>query len=130
MTEAKAISSPMVGGCKLSKEGADYFSDAKLYSSIVGSLQYATIIRLEISYIVNKVSQIISRRLESHWIGVKRILRYLKGTVTRGLYLQPTSSSFPLVVTGFFDADWASDLDDRCSTSGSCIILGPNLISC
>lgn len=28
MTEAKAISSPMVGGCKLSKEGADYFSDA------------------------------------------------------------------------------------------------------
>lgn len=129
MTEAKGISSPMIGGCKLSKEGADYFSDAKLHRSVVGALQYATITRPEISYAVNKVCQFMSRPLETHWTAVKRILRYLKGTTTRGLHLQPATSSFPLFVTGFSDADWASDPDDRRSTSGSCIFLGPNFIS-
>lgn len=66
MSEAKAISSPMVGGSKLSKEGADYFSDASLYRSIVGALQYATITRPEISYSVNKVCQFMAHPLESH----------------------------------------------------------------
>lgn len=124
MSGAKGISSPMVGGCKLSKHGSDYFTDAKLYRSIVGALQYATITRPEISYAVNKVCQFMSQPLETHWTAVKRILHYLKATVSHGLHLQPASSSFPLLLTGFSDADWVADPDDRCSTSGSCIYLG------
>lgn len=129
MAEAKPISSPMVGGSKLSKEGADYFSDASLYWSMVGALQYAKITRLEISYSVNKVCQFMAQHLELHWTAVKRILRYLKGSLHHGLHLRPTSTAYPLVLTGFSDADWASDPDDRHSTSDSCIYLGPNLVS-
>ena len=67
--------------------------------------------------------------LDSHWTVVKRILRYLKGTLFHGLLLQPTSVTKPLVIRAFCDADWASDVDDRRSTSGTAIFLGPNLIS-
>lgn len=64
--------------------------------------------------------------LDSHWKAVKRILRYLRGTLQHGLLIRKSSN---LALTGFCDADWASDVDDRRSTSGSCMFLGPNLVS-
>ena len=45
------------------------------------------------------------------------------------LLLQPTSIAKPLAFYAFCDADWASDVDDRRSTSRAAIFLGPNLIS-
>jgi hypothetical protein len=71
----------------------------------------------------------MSAPLESHWTAVKRILRYLKGTITFGLTLFPTNINHPLPLRVFCDADWASDPDDRRSTSGAAIYFGPNLIS-
>ncbi|PKI48919.1 hypothetical protein CRG98_030695 [Punica granatum] len=62
----------------------------------------------------------------THWLAVKRILRYLKGTITHGLYLRPSSVS---TLHGFSDADWAGNLDDRRSISGFIIFLGSNSIS-
>jgi len=129
MAEAHPISSPMVSKCKLSKQGADLFSDPTLYRSIVGALQYATLTRLEIAFDVNKVCQFMAIPLDSHWVVVKRILRYLKGTLFDGLHFQPVVLSHPVPLTTFCDADWASDVDDRRSTSGIAIFLGPNLIS-
>ena len=57
---------------------------------------------------------------------VKRILRYLKGTMSTGLKF--TKSTFN-VVSAFSDADWAGCPDDRRSTGGICVFFGPNLIS-
>ena len=62
----------------------------------------------------------------SHWVFVKRILRYLKGTLIHGILLQPSSS---LDFQGYIDVDWASCLDDRRSTSGYCVYLGSSLVS-
>lgn len=59
---------------------------------------------------------------------VKRILRYLKGTIGWGLVLQPTCIA-PIHLTAYSDADWGSDSDDRRSTSSACVFLGPNLVS-
>ena len=66
---------------------------------------------------------------ESHWIAVKRILRYLKGTALHGLHLKPAASGQPYTLRALCDADWASDIDDRRSTSGAAIYFGSNLIS-
>ena len=115
MQGAKSSSTPMTNGLKLSKFGSDSVLDPTLYRSVVGALQYATITRPEIAYSVNKVSQFMQAPLESHWIAVKRILRYLSGTLDYGLNLLK-SSHFD--ISAFCDVDWASDPDNRRSTSG------------
>ena len=128
MDESNPISSPWVGGCKLTKLGSPDFSDPTLYRSIVGAQQYVTITRPEICFSVNKVSQFMSKPSEQHWLAVKRILRNLKGTISWGLRLQAASLR-PFPLHAYCDADWASDPDERRSTSGAAIFLGPNLIS-
>uniref|UniRef100_A0A2N9EK04 Reverse transcriptase Ty1/copia-type domain-containing protein n=1 Tax=Fagus sylvatica TaxID=28930 RepID=A0A2N9EK04_FAGSY len=55
----------------------------------------------------------------------KRILRYLKGSLDKGVLFQPG----PLTLTAFTDADWAGDPVDRRSTSGITVFLGNNPIT-
>lgn len=130
MVDANPINSPMVSSCKLSKFGTDSLSDPHLYRSVVGALQYVTLTRPEIAFSVNKVCQFMAHPLETHWKAVKRILRYLKGTLEYGLELRPAAHpSSPFALSAFSDADWGSDPDDRRSTSGYCIYFGQNLIS-
>ena len=61
-----------------------------------------------------------------HWNGIKRILRYLKSTISHGISFQDSSD---LSLTCFIDVDWASCPDDRKSTSGYCCFPGSDLIS-
>ena len=100
--------------------------DAFRYRSVVGGLQYLTLTRPDISFAVNKVCQFLSQPAEVHWEAVKRILRYVKGTLQVGLQICKSSSSG---ISIFTDADWAGCVDDRRSTSGFAIFVGPNLIS-
>jgi hypothetical protein len=60
-----------------------------------------------------------------HFVAAKRILRYLKGTLDKGILFQPG----PLALTAFTDADWAGDASDRRSTSGIVVFLGNNPIT-
>ncbi|XP_062081021.1 uncharacterized mitochondrial protein AtMg00810-like [Humulus lupulus] len=108
--EAKSQSTSMNAGLKLS----NYGSDPSLYHPIVGVVQYATVTRPEIAYSVNKVSQFMHNPFESHWIVLKRILRYLAGTLDHMICIRRSSK---LYLEAFSDADWASDPDDRRSTT-------------
>ena len=128
MFHVKPVPTPMVSNQSLSNFGSAPFSNTQLYRSIVGALQYATITRLDITYSVNRVCQFMQSPLITHWKAIKRILRYLAGTLHHGLHLQHSSNSH-LNITGFCDADWALDVDDSHSTSGYCLFLGPNLVS-
>lgn len=88
MQYAKGVSTPMTPGQKLTRYGSDPVKDVQLYRSVVGALQYATITRPEISFSVNKVCQFMHEPLEIHWQAVKRILRYLSGSLHSGLIMQ------------------------------------------
>lgn len=129
MSDSNSVATPMASTTKLNKTGSAAFSDPSHYRSIVGALQYATITRPEICYAVNKVCQFIAHPLDTHWLAVKRILRYLKGTISSGLLFTPASPAQPFCLQAYCDADWAANPDDRRSTSGSAVYLGPNLIS-
>jgi hypothetical protein len=56
---------------------------------------------------------------------VKRTLRYLHGTCGLGILIRRSSS---LLLSAFSDGDWTGNVDDRRSTDGFAIFLGPNLI--
>jgi histone deacetylase 1/2 len=100
--------------------------DSTAYRSVVGALQYLTLTRPDLSFSVNKICQYLHAPTTAHWTAVKRVLRYIKGTVQLGLKFQRSSST---LLSAFSDADWAGDIDDRRSTGGFAIFFGPNLIS-
>lgn len=125
MDDAKGCLTPMISNCELSKVVGIPTVDCKTYRSIVGGLQYATITRPDISYTVNKVSQYMAAPLDTHWKAVKRILRYLAGTLDFGIHFKKTVGD----ITAFSDYDCASDVDDRRSTTGYCANYWSNLIS-
>jgi histone deacetylase 1/2 len=128
MENCKSVSTPMSITDKLGRDSGTPLSseDAFKYRSMVGGLQYLTLTRPDISYSVNKVCQFLSAPTDVHWEEVKRILRYIKGTVSTGLKIRRSSSS---LLSVFTDADWAGCTDDRRSTGGFAVFFGSNLIS-
>ena len=86
-----------------------------------------TITRPDIAYAINSVSQFLHAPTADHFLAVKRILRYVKGTLHFGLIFHPSIVSSTLVA--YSDADLAGCLDTRRSTSGYSIYLGNNLVS-
>jgi hypothetical protein len=101
-------------------------NDATNYRSIVGGLQYLTLTRPDLAFSVNKVCQFLHSPTTVHLTAVKRILRYLRGTLDMGLQIVKSSS---MLVSGFSDDDWAGCIDDRRSIGGFAIFLGSNLVS-
>ena len=69
----------------------------------------------------------MSRPSKDHWIGVKRVLRYLKGTLNYGLKFSAHDEDPELI--GYSDADWAGDVDTRRSTSGYVFQIGRSTVS-
>lgn len=122
---AKPLSTPVVTGNKLSLYDGDPLSDPTTYRSVVGELQYLTISRPDIQFAVNQVCQFMHQPTTAHWIAVKRILRYLKGSVSHGLFYRPGTT----LLQAYSDADYAGNPDDRHSTGGYVIYLGFNPIS-
>ncbi|GJX00395.1 ribonuclease H-like domain-containing protein, partial [Tanacetum coccineum] len=108
---------------KLGTDG-DLVSDPSLYRSLVGSLQYLTFTRPDLSYAVQQVCLYMHDPREPHLSVMKRILRYVRGTLDHGLqlYISPTSQ-----LIAYSDADWAGCPTTRRSTSGYCVFLGDNL---
>jgi histone deacetylase 1/2 len=125
MVGAKPLASPIVTGTKLSSFDGEVLSDPTDYRYIIGALQYCTITRPDIAYVVNQLCQYMHQPRSSHWQAMKRVLRYLKGTVNDGLYYTP---SF-LDIHTYCDSEWAGNPDDRRSTSGYGVFLGRNLVS-
>ena len=111
---------------QLSQYDGTLLENATMYRSTVGALQYLTISRPEIAFVISKVNQFMHKSTDLHWKASKRLLRYLKGTMHYGLFITLASQ---LDLVAYSDVDWASNPDDRKSTSGCCIYLGSSLVS-
>jgi hypothetical protein len=97
----------------------------QLSTDILGALQYVTLTRPDIAYSVNQLCQHMYAPTSVHFAAAKRVLRYLKGSLNSSLHY----SKGPLNLIAYCDSDWARNPDDRKSTTGYGVFLGPNLIS-
>lgn len=126
LQSAVPVDTPLEVNVKYHRDEGDLLPDPLLYRQLVGSLNYLTITRPDISFAVQQVSQFMHTPRHLHLAAVRRIIRYLKGTSYRGLFF-PASTSLTLLA--YSDADWAGCADTRRSVSGWCMFLGPALIS-
>ena len=99
------------------------------YSNTVGSLMYAMIgTRPDIAYGVSLVSRFMSNPSKEHWSVVKWVLRYLKGSIDKGLVFSSNIENFNYI-QGYCDSDFAVDLDKRRSLSGYVFTIDGNVVS-
>ena len=117
MENSKSVSTPIDPSTKLTKTTDDEQSvDQQLYQSAIGSFLYLSGgTRPDITFSVNNLAKFSAKPSKQHWTAIKRVMRYLKGTINFGiLYTKQESKDF----VAYSDAVWAGDLDDHKSTSG------------
>ena len=130
MEDCKPVATPLEPGTKFEKllDEKDVV-ELKGYQSVIGCLTYASIgTRPDIAASVGVLSQYMSKPGKQHWVGVKRVLRYLKGTLDYGLLYTATNTG-GTTLRGYADADWAGDQTTRKSTSGYAFQIGNSTIS-
>lgn len=117
MEECKPVATPMECRLKL-KRGMETERTTQPYRELIGCLAYvAQSSRPDLCAAVNLLSQYQSCPTNEHWGYVKRILRYVKGTLDIGLEFRGGERVEALVA--YSDADWGNDENDRRSISGS-----------
>ena len=126
MIECHPTATPVDARTKLSATDGSPVANPTLYRSLAGALQYLTLTRPDIAYAIQQVYLFMHDPCEPHLSLLKRILRYVKGTISVGLHLSAGSVDTLIV---YSDADWAGCPDSRRSTSGYCVYLGDNLAS-
>ena len=125
MLDSKPASTPLASKLQLDIP-SEPMSNPCFYQRIVGKLIYLTITRPDITYSVSLISQFMHSPTLLHWEILKRILRYLKGSVGRGILMRNHGSHHIMAYT---DADWAGNALDRKSTTGFCTFVGGNLVT-
>ncbi|GJX46615.1 retrovirus-related pol polyprotein from transposon TNT 1-94 [Tanacetum coccineum] len=120
------VDTPMVEKSKLDEDKEGKAVDPSHYRGMIGTLLYLTASRPDLQFAICMCARYQARPTKKHLNTVKRIFRYLKGTVHRGLWYPKDSS---IALTAFADADHAGCQDTRRSTSGSIQLLGDRLVS-
>ncbi|WZY94152.1 hypothetical protein YC2023_066481 [Brassica napus] len=92
------------------------------YQSAVGNLMYSMICtRPDLAFAVGLVCRYMSKPVKDHWLAVKWLLRYLRGSVKIRLVFRKEGE---FTVQGYCDADYAGDADKRRSTTGMVFTVG------
>src|SRR3954469_25269410 len=126
LTDERTVETPMELNLSLRASDGDPLSDPTRYRHLVGSLVYLAVTRSDISYPVHILSQFVSAPTTVHYNHLLRVLRYLRGTISRRLFFSRSSS---LQLQCYSNATWASDPSDRRSLSAYCVFLGGSLIA-
>ncbi|MCI22191.1 copia-type polyprotein, partial [Trifolium medium] len=88
---------------------------------------YLLATRPDMAFSVCLAARYMERPTEMHMAAVKRVLRYLKGTLSLGI-LYKCKTGNDLIMQGWSDSDYAGDYDDRKSTSGYVFTMGESAI--
>ncbi|GJW79107.1 retrovirus-related pol polyprotein from transposon TNT 1-94 [Tanacetum coccineum] len=116
LNSTDSVDTPMIEIKKLDEDLQGKQVDATLYRGMIGSLMYLTASRPDLNYVVCLCARYQAKPTEKHLQAVKRIFRYLNGTINMGLWY---SKDTDMSLTAYADADHAGCQDTRRSTSGS-----------
>ncbi|GJS50208.1 retrovirus-related pol polyprotein from transposon TNT 1-94 [Tanacetum coccineum] len=125
LDQCDPIDIPMVERLKLDEDPKGTPVDPTRYRGMVGSLMYLIANRPDLVFVVCMCARYQLKPTKKHLTSVKRVFRYLKGTINMRLWYQ---KDIGFDLTAFADADHAGCQDSRKSTSGSIQFLGKKLI--
>lgn len=129
MSTCNAVATPLETRAKL-KETDDEFVSATLYKQIIGSLRYLCNIKPYICQSVGLLSRFMEKPQECHLSAVKRVLRYIKGTIDHGVLMpRQQKTSTDAEVHGYSDSDFNGDQDEKKSIAGYIVMIGGTPIS-
>nr|GEZ25734.1 MLO protein homolog 1-like [Tanacetum cinerariifolium] len=126
LNSTDSFDTPMIENKKLVEDPQGNQVDTTLYRGMIGSLMYLTSSRPNLIYAVCLCAQYQAKPTKKHLQVVKRIFRYLKGTVNIGLWY---SKDIDMSLTAYADTNHAGCQDTRRSTSGSAQFLGDKIVS-
>ena len=137
MEDTKSVSIPLASHFKLSKEQMPKEERDRRemnqipYANIVGSIMYLIICtRPDVAHAISVVSRYMSDPGKEHWLALKWIIKYLKGSVSVGLFFGGGAwSEGDDALEGFCDSDYAANLDNRKSQSGYIFTLFGTAVS-
>ena len=123
--DCNLVHNPIIPSFKILKDERGVQVDETYFKQVVGSLIYLTATRPDLMFTVSLVSRYMGKPTELHLQAVKRALRYLKGTISYGIFYKKGGSES---LVGYPDSDYAGDLEDQKSTSGYVFMLGSGAI--
>ncbi|XP_016172834.1 uncharacterized protein LOC107615253 [Arachis ipaensis] len=126
LLNAKPAETPMDYTIKLTKTSGNLLQSNTEYRKLIGKLIYLTNTRLEIGYVVGRLSQYLNCPTNIHFEAALRVLRYLGGTPTKELMFAIDTNLTPI---DFSDSDWGTCSDTKRSTSGYCFFIGTSIVS-
>ncbi|XP_066334485.1 uncharacterized mitochondrial protein AtMg00810-like [Miscanthus floridulus] len=127
MTSCNPAHTPMEEKLKLSQKSMGEEVDPTHYQRLIGSLRYLVHTRLDITFAIGYMSQFMERPTMEHLQTVKRILRYVGGTIDYGLHYGRAPGTTWFV--GYCDSDFAGNVDTNKSTTGTMFFLGDYLVN-
>nr|GFA85730.1 copia protein [Tanacetum cinerariifolium] len=125
MESCDPVGTPMEIKDKLDLDHNGTPVDATKYHSMIGTLMYLMSSRPDIVHATHLCAQYQAKPIEKHLKEVKRIFRYLRGTINTGLWY---IKDYGFELTGFSDADYVGCKDTFKSTSGGAKFLGKKLV--
>ncbi|GKB63162.1 retrovirus-related pol polyprotein from transposon TNT 1-94 [Tanacetum coccineum] len=126
METSDPMDTPMVEKSKLDEDPQGKEGDLTRYRGMIGSLMYLIASRSDLVFVVCMYARYQAKPTKKHLHAVKRIFRYLRGTINMGLWYSKDSC---IALTAFSDVDHVGCQDTRRRTSGSIQLLGDRLVS-
>ena len=126
MEDCNPAATPMEERLKLSRFSTAKAVDPTHYRRLIGSLYYLVHTRPDIAFAVGFVSRFMEKPTMEHLTSMKRIMRYLAGTLDYGLHFTRAPGSARFV--GYCDSDLGGDIDTSKSTTGVLFFLGQCLV--